>query len=119
MKRRHEFYPEEDLCIRLSTMAEKPGSSNTAIMTYALRAYFDRGAPSELDELFKTRLHKLSIQLGRIERGRRRLVKVRSLQRLLESAAESVAPIRPSREAMWSSLATRISMWRRTSPTRP
>lgn len=68
MKRRHEFYLDEDLSVRLSTMAEKPGSSKTAIMTDALRAFFDRGAASELDELFKRRLDKLSIQLGRIER---------------------------------------------------
>jgi hypothetical protein len=68
MKRRHEFYLDEDLSVRLSTMAEKPGSSKTAIMIDALRAYFDRGAASELDERFKTRLDKLSIQLGRIER---------------------------------------------------
>ena len=49
-------------------MAEKPGSSKTAIMTDALRAYFDRGAASELDERFRARLDKQSLQLARIER---------------------------------------------------
>jgi len=68
MKRRHEFYLDEDHSARLSTIAEKPGSSRTAIMTDALRAYLDRGAASEIDERFMTRLDKLSIQLGRIER---------------------------------------------------
>ncbi|HEV2548101.1 MAG TPA: CopG family transcriptional regulator [Stellaceae bacterium] len=68
MKRRHEFYLDEDPSARLSTMAEKPGSSKTAIMTDALRAYFDRGAASELDERFKARLDKQSLQLARIER---------------------------------------------------
>jgi predicted transcriptional regulator len=68
MKRRHEFYLDEDLSDRLSTMAAKPGSSKTAIMTDALRAYFERGAASELDERFKARLDKQSLQLARIER---------------------------------------------------
>jgi predicted transcriptional regulator len=68
MKRRHEFYLDEDVSERLATMAAKPGSSKTAIMTDALRAYFDRGAASELDERFKARLDKQSLQLARIER---------------------------------------------------
>lgn len=68
MRRRHEFYLDEDLSDRLSTMAAKPGSSKTAIMTDALRAYFERGAASELDERFKARLDKQSMQLARIER---------------------------------------------------
>lgn len=68
MKRRHEFYLDEDLSDRLSTMAAKPGSSKTAIMSDALRGYFERGAASELDERFKARLDKQSLQLARIER---------------------------------------------------
>jgi hypothetical protein len=68
MKRRHEFYLDEDLSERLATMAAKPGSSKTAIMTDALKAYFARGAAGELDERFKARLDKQSHQLARIER---------------------------------------------------
>jgi hypothetical protein len=68
MKRRHEFYLDEDLSDRLSTMAAKPGSSKTAVMTDALRAYLERGAASELDERFRARLDKQSLQLARIER---------------------------------------------------
>jgi hypothetical protein len=68
MKRRHEFYLDEDLSERLATIAAKPGSSKTAIMSDALRAYLDRGAASELDERFSARLDKQSLQLARIER---------------------------------------------------
>jgi predicted transcriptional regulator len=68
MKRRREFYLDEDLSGRLATMAAKPGSSKTAIMTDALRAYFDRSAASKLDERFRARLDKQSFQLARIER---------------------------------------------------
>jgi hypothetical protein len=49
MKRRHEFYLEEDVSVRLATMAAEPGSSKTAIMTDALRAYFDQRACTELE----------------------------------------------------------------------
>jgi hypothetical protein len=55
MKRRHEVYIEEDLSERLATMAAKPSSSKTAIMTDALRAYFDQRASTELDERFRAR----------------------------------------------------------------
>jgi len=68
MKRRHEFYLDEDVSERLATMAAKPGSSKTAIMTDALKAYFARDAAGELDERFKARLDKQSHQLARIER---------------------------------------------------
>jgi hypothetical protein len=56
MKRRHEFYLEEELSERLATVAAKPGSSKTAIMTDALKAYFDRRAGTELDERFRARM---------------------------------------------------------------
>jgi hypothetical protein len=68
MKRRAEFYLDEDLAERLGKLAAKPGSSKTAIMADALKAYLDRRGASELEEQFKTRLNKLSQQLGRIER---------------------------------------------------
>jgi len=53
---------------RLAAMAARPGASKTAIMTDALKAYFDRRGASDLDERFKARLDKLSVQLARIER---------------------------------------------------
>lgn len=49
-------------------MAGKPGSSKTAIMTDALRAYFDRRAANDLDERLRARLDKQSVQLAHIER---------------------------------------------------
>jgi predicted transcriptional regulator len=68
LKRRHEFYLDAEVSERLATMAAKPGSSKTAIMTDALKGYFDRAASTELDDRFKARLDKLSVQLGRLER---------------------------------------------------
>lgn len=68
MKRRHEFYLDEDVSEQLANLARKPGGSKTAIMTTALRAYLDRRGTNELDDQFKTRLDKPSLQSARIER---------------------------------------------------
>jgi predicted DNA-binding protein len=68
MKRRHEFNLDEDLSERLADLAARPGGSKSAIMADALKAWLDRRAASELDERFKVRLDRLSLQLGRIER---------------------------------------------------
>lgn len=68
MRQRHEFYLNEVLSQRLADLAAKPGASKTAIMTDALKAWLDRRGAGEIEERFKARLDKLSLQLGRIER---------------------------------------------------
>jgi hypothetical protein len=68
MKRRHEFYLDADVSEQLSALAAKPGASKTAIMSDALRAYLERRGANELDQRFRARLDRLSMQLGRIER---------------------------------------------------
>lgn len=68
MKQRHEFNLEGEISERLSALAAKPGSSKTQIMTAALAAYLDRRGAGELEDRFKARLDRLSLQLGRIER---------------------------------------------------
>jgi hypothetical protein len=70
MKRRREFYVEEEVAERLATMAAEPGSSKTAIMTNALKAYFDFTALGPNSKRFRAWLGRLSVQLGRIERDR-------------------------------------------------
>ncbi|OJW31163.1 MAG: CopG family transcriptional regulator [Rhodospirillales bacterium 69-11] len=68
MKSRHHFYIERALMKRLDQLAEKPGVTRSAILEDSLRAYLDRRGASELDDKFKQRLDRLSMQLGRIER---------------------------------------------------
>lgn len=68
MKSRHHFYIERSLVERLDRLAAKPGVTRSAIMEDGLRAYLDRRAAPELDDKFKHRLDRLSLQLGRIER---------------------------------------------------
>ena len=59
-KERHQFYLPDDLSEKLQAMAKEPGSSKTAILTEALRAWFERRAANELDERFGIRLDRIS-----------------------------------------------------------
>jgi predicted DNA-binding protein len=67
-KTRHQFYLPDDLSEKLEALAAEPGSSKTAILTDAFRAWLERRGATELDERFGVRLDRLSKsdeQLGR------------------------------------------------------
>lgn len=66
-KTRHQFYLPDDLSERLEDLAAKPGSSKTAILTDAFRAWLERRAGNELDERFGVRLDRLSQGHERLE----------------------------------------------------
>jgi hypothetical protein len=78
MKPRHHLYLDEELTEKLDTLASKPGTSKSAIVADALRAYLARRGAKELDDLLKVRLDRVTMQLGRMERD---------IQILLESLA--------------------------------
>jgi predicted transcriptional regulator len=59
-KTRHQFYLPDDLSAKLEALAGVPGSSKTAIMTDAFRAWLDRRGATELDDKFGVRLDRLS-----------------------------------------------------------
>lgn len=59
-KRRHQFYLPDELSEKLEALAAEPGSSKTAILTDAFRAWLDRRGATELDERFGVRLDRLS-----------------------------------------------------------
>jgi hypothetical protein len=67
-KERHQFYLPDDLSEKLQAMAKEPGSSKTAILTDALRAWFERRAANELDERFGLRLDRINQANERLER---------------------------------------------------
>ena len=67
-KERHQFYLPDDLSQKLELMAKEPGSSKTAILTDALRAWFERHAANELDERFGIRLDRINEANERLER---------------------------------------------------
>lgn len=67
-KTRHQFYLPDELSEKLEALAAEPGSSKTAILTDAFRAWLERRGATELDERFGVRLDRLSRaddQLGR------------------------------------------------------
>lgn len=68
MKPRHHLYLDDELTERLDALAAKPGSSKSAIVADALRAYLARRGAKELDDLLKVRLDRIGAQLNRIER---------------------------------------------------
>lgn len=67
-KVRRQFYMPEDLAKRLDLLAAKPGSSLTAIMTDAAKAWLDREGGNQLDERFGPRLDRQDISAARRER---------------------------------------------------
>lgn len=66
-KTRHQFYLPDDLSTKLDAMAAQPGSSKTAILTDALKAWIDRRAAHELDQRFGVRLDRQSRIADRTE----------------------------------------------------
>jgi hypothetical protein len=68
MKYRHHFYLDERLSEQLDSLASRPGGSKSAIVADALRAWLGRRAATEIDDLLRVRLDRISAQLHRIER---------------------------------------------------
>jgi predicted transcriptional regulator len=60
LKTRHQFYLPDDLSEKLEALAAEPGSSKTAILTDAFRAWLERRGATELDDRFGVRLDRLS-----------------------------------------------------------
>jgi predicted transcriptional regulator len=68
LKPRHHLYLDKDLTRRLDELGAKPGTSKSAIMSDALRAYLGRRGANELDDLLKVRLDRMGKFLNRIAR---------------------------------------------------
>ncbi|MDE2462921.1 MAG: ribbon-helix-helix protein, CopG family [Alphaproteobacteria bacterium] len=54
---------------QLAVLAQKPGTSKSAILEDALRAFVEGRAGRDLDERLRVRLERLGAQLNRIERN--------------------------------------------------
>jgi predicted transcriptional regulator len=68
MKPRHHLYLDDALTEELEKLASKPGSSKSAIVSDALRAFLARRGAKELDDMLKVRLDRIGAELARIER---------------------------------------------------
>ncbi|MEQ8393685.1 MAG: CopG family transcriptional regulator [Gammaproteobacteria bacterium] len=74
MKPRHHLYLDDELTEQLEALAAKPGSSKSAIVSDALRAYLARRGARELDDMLRVRLDRISRHLGRLERDQQILL---------------------------------------------
>jgi predicted transcriptional regulator len=79
MKPRHHLYLDDALTEELDRLARKPGSSKSGIVADALRAYFVRGAASEVDAVLKARLDRFARALARFERNQEVLLETLAL----------------------------------------
>lgn len=97
MKPRHHLYLDDELTERLEALAGKPGTSKSAIVADALRAYLARRGAKELDDLLKVRLDRVTNQLGRMERDIQILLE--SLALFIRYSFTITAPLPQSQEA--------------------
>ncbi|AZS19917.1 MULTISPECIES: CopG family transcriptional regulator [unclassified Caulobacter] len=74
MKPRHQIYLDERLTEALDRLGGRSGTSKSAIVADALRAFLERRAAGELDELLKIRLDRVSRALNRVERNQKILM---------------------------------------------
>ncbi|GLS33451.1 Ribbon-helix-helix protein, copG family [Mesorhizobium albiziae] len=79
MKPRHHLYLDDDLTAQLEALAAKPGSSKSAIVADALRAWLARRGAREIDDVLKMRLDRFNAQLNRIERDNQVLLETLAL----------------------------------------
>ncbi|OJY70836.1 MAG: CopG family transcriptional regulator [Sphingobium sp. 66-54] len=68
MKVRHNLYIDQAVSDALDGLAARPGATKSGIVNDALRAYLARRGSRELDDLFKTRLDRMSRDIGRLAR---------------------------------------------------
>ena len=73
MKPRFNFYLDEDLAERLDALTRRSGSSKSAIISAALRAYLERGA-SDIDAAVQQRLDRHTRLLGAVQREQQILI---------------------------------------------
>ncbi|MDE2112208.1 MAG: ribbon-helix-helix protein, CopG family [Alphaproteobacteria bacterium] len=74
MKPRQNLYLDKDLSERLDRLAQKPGTSKSAIIADALRVFLEHRAAHELDDKLKPRLDKVTAQMNRLERNQRVII---------------------------------------------
>jgi hypothetical protein len=79
LKPRHHLYLDDDLTAQLEALAAKPGSSKSAIVGDALRAWLARRGAREIDDTLRIRLDRFSAQLNRIERDNQVLLETLAL----------------------------------------
>lgn len=79
MKFRQNLYLDRQLCDALDALTAKPGATKSGIVGDALTAYLARRGTREVDDLLKTRLDRMSRDIGRVARDVEVLLETLSL----------------------------------------
>ena len=79
MRIRHNLYLEVALSDTLEILASRPGGSKSRIVSDALRAWFASRASRDLDDMVRTRLDRISRELGQTRRDTEVLLESLSL----------------------------------------
>lgn len=69
MKPRHQFYLDDTLAQELDRLTQRKGTTKSAIVNAALKAYFAHRGMGELEQAFGKRLDRTSDHLAEIERN--------------------------------------------------
>ena len=79
MRIRHNLYLEVAVSDTLEILASRPGGSKSRIVSDALRAWFASRASRDLDDMVRTRLDRISRELGQTRRDTEVLLESLSL----------------------------------------
>ena len=96
MKPRHHLYLDDAVSEELERLASRPGSSKSAVVADALKAFFVRGAATEVDAVLKARLDRYSRALARVERNQD--VVLETLALLVRWQLTITPPLSPSEQ---------------------
>ena len=79
MRIRHNLYLDVTVSDTLEILASRPGGSKSRIVSDALRAWFASRASRDLDDMVRTRLDRISRELGQTRRDTEVLLESLSL----------------------------------------
>ena len=100
MKPRLHVYLTEDVNNRLGLLAARPGSSKSAIVNDALKAFFDKGATSEINAVLRVRLDKVARLLTRLEADQQVMRECLALFIRFELMVTAPVPDQPAAKAL-------------------
>ncbi len=84
-KIRHQFLLDTGTSERLNALARGPGATKTDIIAEAIKAFFERGSDTELNQLSAQRLDRISRDLDAVRHGQE------NLRREVETVREALA----------------------------
>lgn len=97
MKPRHQFYLDPPVQEELDRLCREPGTTRSAVVNAALKAYFASKGASELERMFRLRLERMSECLDRLERNQH--VTIESLALFIRYELGITPPLPPNEQA--------------------